>query len=70
MWDIDSLSVAMLTRFLSYGVIARLQSLDCLRGGSILAVVGVVRFPVFAHAEEKMGQSRVVQSTTALPECL
>ena len=41
MWDIDSLSVAMLTRFLSYGVIARLQSLDCLGGGSILTVVGV-----------------------------
>ena len=41
MWDIDSLSVAMLTRFLSYGVIAGLQSLDCLRGGSFLTVVGV-----------------------------
>ena len=59
----------MLTRSLSYGVTALLQSLDCLRGGSILAVLGVVRFPVFAHAVEKMGQSRVVQSTTAPPEC-
>ena len=60
----------MLTRSLSYGVTALLQSLDCLQGGSILTVVGMVRFLVFAHAEEKMRQSRVVQSATALPECL
>ena len=65
MWDIDSLSVAMLTRFLSYGVIARLQSLDCLGGGSILTVVGVSlegsggrgAFACTAHAEE--GRDRV-----------
>ena len=44
----------MLTRSLSYGVTAQLQSLDFLRDGSILTVVGVVRFLVFAHAEEKM----------------
>ena len=43
----------MLTRSLSYGVTALLQSLDCLRGGSSLTVAGVVNLLVLLTQRRK-----------------
>ena len=58
--------MAVLACFLSYGVITLLQSLDCLRGGSILSVMGVVHCLVFAHTEESETESgRAIYNCTA-----
>jgi hypothetical protein len=50
-------------------MVSLLQSLDCLKGGSILSVMGGVHFGI-CSCRGQMRQSQVVQSTTALPECL